>query len=492
MDKTNPKIETILAEVVEISSERDRQAFLERACAGNELLRAQVERLLANHFRAGAFLEEPVAVLETMAESVLTEGPGTRIGPYILREQLGEGGMGLVFVAEQTHPVRRKVALKVIKPGMDSRQVVARFEGERQALALMDHPNIAKVLDAGTTESGRPYFVMELVKGLTLTEYCDHYRLTTRQRLELFLPVCHAVQHAHHKGIIHRDLKPGNILISLYDVTPVVKVIDFGIAKAIGQQLTDKTVYTSIAQFVGTPQYMSPEQAGLSNLDVDTRSDIYALGVLLYELLTGTTPFESETLKKASYDEMRRIIREDEPPRPSTRLSTLDAAKLSTISERRNMEPRKLSSEVRGELDWIVMKALEKDRNRRYESAGDMAADVERYLNDEAVEACPPSKVYRLRKFVKRHKVMLVTIALPVVLVLGAGGGFIWWQEHQLANKQRATDYNMLARELFDQENLADAEIAIRKSIELDPDRFDSYLFMGQHHGCAGEGCGRV
>jgi serine/threonine protein kinase len=416
MQNVSP-LEVIFFTALEKTAPRERGAYLDEACTGDPDLRRRVEKMLAAQHQAGSFLEQPASARGATVDEPLLEKPGTVIGPYTLREQIGEGGMGLVFVAEQTQPVRRKVALKVIKPGMDTRQVVARFEGERQALALMDHPNIAKVLDAGTTASGRPYFVMELVKGLTLTEYCDQHRLTTRQRLELFLPVCHAVQHAHHKGIIHRDLKPGNILVSLYDVTPVVKVIDFGIAKAIGQQLTDKTVYTGIAQLVGTPQYMSPEQAGLSNLDVDTRSDIYALGVLLYELLTGTTPFEGETLKKASYDEMRRMIREDEPPRPSTRLSTLDAAKLSTICDRRNMEPRKLSSEVRGELDWIVMKALEKDRNRRYESAGALAADVERFLRDEAVQARPHSTAYRLRKFVRRHKTGIAIGTLSCVVL---------------------------------------------------------------------------
>jgi serine/threonine protein kinase len=290
---------------------------------------------------------------------------------------------------------------------MDTRQVVARFEAERQALALMDHPHIAKVFDGGTTASGRPYFVMELVKGVPITDYCDRERLTTRQRLELFLSVCQAVQHAHQKGIIHRDLKPSNVLVEVHDVIPVVKVIDFGIAKATGQQLTDKTLFTGFAQLIGTPLYMSPEQAGQSSLDVDTRSDVYALGVLLYELLTGTTPFESETLKKVGLDEMRRIIREEEPPTPSQRLSTLEAKACSTVSERRGVDERRLRQLLQGELDWIVMKALEKDRNRRYESASAMAADVQRYLNDEPVAACPPSAGYRLRKYARRHRRLL-------------------------------------------------------------------------------------
>src|SRR5262249_30441325 len=299
-------------------------------------------------------------------------------------------------------PVRRKVALKVLKPGMDTRQVVARFEAERQALALMDHPHIAQVFDGGETASGRPYFVMELVKGAPITEFCDQNCLPVRERLALFVSVCQAVQHAHQKGIIHRDLKPSNVLVTVHDTTPVVKVIDFGVAKALGQELTDKTLFTCFAQMVGTPLYMSPEQAGQSGLDIDTRSDIYSLGVLLYELLTGTTPFDKARLKEVDYEELRRIIREEEPPRPSTRISTLGQA-ASTVSAQRKSVPRQLSRLFRGELDWIVMKCLEKDRNRRYETPNGLARDVERYLHDEPVQACPPSPWYRVRKFVRRH-----------------------------------------------------------------------------------------
>jgi serine/threonine protein kinase/Tfp pilus assembly protein PilF len=418
-----------------------------------------VEALLKAYEEAGSFLEPPGLV--ATVDDPVRERPGSVIGPYKLLEEIGEGGMGLVFVAEQQQPVRRRVALKVIKPGMDSRQVIARFEAERQALAMMDHPNIAKVHDGGATAEGRPYFVMELVKGAPITDYCDRHRLTNRQRLELFLDVCHAVRHAHQKGIIHRDLKPSNVLVEIHDVQPVVKVIDFGIAKAAGQQLTDKTLYTAMAQMVGTPMYMSPEQAGLSGLDVDTRSDVYSLGVLLYELLTGTTPFDREQFHKASYDEMRRMIREDEPPRPSTRLSTMQQAALSTIAERRGLEPRRLSLQLRGELDWIVMKALEKDRNRRYESASTFAADVQRYLEDEPVQACPPSAGYRFRKFARRYKVALGTAGVVAAALLIGTAVSVWQAvEANVAHK--------LAEERLKNETQArhDAEAHFQKALK--------------------------
>jgi serine/threonine protein kinase/tetratricopeptide (TPR) repeat protein len=437
MGDPSSRAKSIFLAAIEGQGPEQWPAFLEQACAGDTELRAEVDRLLRARSELGSFHEAVRPALFATADEPVRERPGTAVGPYKLLEQIGEGGFGVVFMAEQQEPIRRKVALKVLKPGMDSKQVIARFEGERQAVAIMDHPNIARVLDAGQTAAGRPYFVMELVKGVPVTVYCDEGRLTPRERLRLFVDVCRAVQHAHQKGVIHRDIKPSNVLVTLQDGAPLVKVIDFGIAKALGRQLTDRTLFTGFAQMIGTPLYMSPEQAALSNVDVDTRSDVYSLGVLLYELLTGTPPFDRERLQQVGYDEMRRIIREEEPPRPSTRITTLGQA-ATTVSTQRKSDPRRLSQLFRGELDWVVMKALEKDRNRRYESASALAADVQHYLADEPVQACPPSAGYRLGKFVRRHRGRVTAAAAMVALVL-AGSAVSTWQAVRATRAERET-----------------------------------------------------
>jgi WD40 repeat protein/serine/threonine protein kinase len=432
----------------------DRPAFLASACGGDDALHRRVEALLHAHENPGSFLAEQSRLPMETVTVPASERPGTVIGPYKLLKQIGEGGFGIVFMAEQQRPVRRRVALKLLKPGMDTRQVIARFEAERQALALMDHPHIARVLDAGATASGRPYFVMELIRAIPITQFCDDHQLTPRERLELFVTVCQAVQHAHQRGIIHRDLKPSNVLVTRHDGIPLVKVIDFGIAKALGQErLTDKTLFTGFAQMIGTPLYMSPEQAEISGHDVDTRTDIYALGVLLYELLTGTTPFDKERFKEASYDEIRRIIREEEPAKPSTRISTLGQA-ATTVSANRKSEPRRLSQLFRRELDWIVMKALEKDRDRRYDTASNLAADVQRYLHDEPVQACPPSAIYRVRKFARRNQVALLTAsAIGLVVLLAVAGlavstTLIWQANKELRlERGRAEEKAKMAEE---------------------------------------------
>ncbi|HYT61318.1 MAG TPA: serine/threonine-protein kinase [Haliangiales bacterium] len=408
----------IFEHALDLTSAEERQRYLESACGDDTVLLARVEALL----RADAAGEEFLPEQPKETARIISEKAGDKIGRYKLLQQIGEGGCGVVYMAEQSEPVRRRVALKIIKLGMDTKNVIARFEAERQALALMDHPNIAKIFDAGATETGRPYFVMELVRGVRITDYCDENSLSTEERLKLFTQVCQAIQHAHQKGVIHRDIKPSNILVTVNDALPVPKIIDFGIAKATNQQpLTDKTLFTAFEQFIGTPAYMSPEQAVMTSLDIDTRTDIYSLGVLLYELLTSKTPFDANELLKAGLDEIRRTIREQEPPKPSTRLSTLDGASLTTTARHRHTEPPKLINLIRGDLDWIVMKCLEKDRTRRYETANGLAMDIERHLKCEPVLARPPSHLYEFQKTVRRHKFgFAAATALIMVLALGA------------------------------------------------------------------------
>jgi serine/threonine protein kinase/tetratricopeptide (TPR) repeat protein len=403
-----------------------QRRYVAEACGEDRTLAGRVEALLRMH-EGSTFLASPAEDLRTLLDAPAAEGPGTQVGPYQLLRPIGEGGMGTVFLAEQSEPLQRQAAIKVIRPGMDSRQVLARFEAERQALALMDHPNIAKVLDAGTTATSRPYFVMELIPGVPISGYCDRARLSIRERLALFVSVCQAVQHAHQKGVIHRDLKPSNVLVTLYDGKPVPKVIDFGIAKATGQKLTERTLETQVGSVVGTLDYMSPEQAVPGQPDIDTRSDIYLLGVLLYELLTGTTPLGPTRREGAALLDLLRAVREIDPPRPSTRLSTTE--ELPVVATNRGTEPRRLIGLLRGDLDWIVMKCLEKDRARRYETADALARDVERCLNLEPVEACPPSRGYRLRKFVRKHRGSVLAASIIAVLLLvgiiGTSLGFL-------------------------------------------------------------------
>jgi serine/threonine protein kinase len=436
--QSTPDIKSIFGRALELGDASRREAYLNEVCADAPAVRHEVQELFAMHENADGFLRQPVVpgCYTTASYEPVSEQPGTHVGPYKLLQQIGEGGMGVVFMAEQEQPVRRKVAIKIIKPGMDSNQVVARFEAERQALAMMDHSNIAKVFDAGTTDSGRPYFVMELVHGVPIVEFCDANRLTPQDRLELFIPVCQAIQHAHQKGIIHRDIKPSNVLVTMYDNKPVPKVIDFGVAKAVEQRLTEKTLFTQFGTVVGTFEYMSPEQAEMNAYGVDTRSDVYSLGVLLYELLTGTTPLDRDRLREAAYGEIVRWIKDEEPQRPSVRLSSSGA--LAKVAAARKTEPRKLTGLIRGDLDWIVMKALDKDRSRRYETVSALAEDLHRFLTEKPVEARPPSKLYRFRKLARRNKVALATSTIVAASLLLGTTISVWQAARANAQRDRA------------------------------------------------------
>ena len=423
--------QALFAEALQCATPEARAAYLDGACGTDTALRRRVETLLRAAESAGDFLEEPPTGLaagngSTLVVTGLSEKPGHRIGRYKLLQQIGEGGCGVVYMAEQEEPVRRRVALKVIKLGMDTKSVIVRFEAERQALALMEHPNIAKVFDAGATDTGRPYFVMELVRGIKITDYCDEHKVSTEERLKLFILVCQAIQHAHQKGIIHRDIKPSNILVTVNDGVPVPKVIDFGIAKATQGRLTDQTLFTAFEQFIGTPAYMSPEQAVMTSLDIDTRSDIYSLGVLLYELLTGRTPFDQKELLAAGLDEMRRTIRDKEPLRPSTRLNAMTADELSTVAGQRRCDPKRISHFVEGELDWVVMKCLAKDRNERYASASDLAAEFDRWLRGEPLCVRGPTLEYLLRIWVRRN-FGSTGWAVALGVIWGIVGGMVCW-----------------------------------------------------------------
>ncbi len=491
MNEAKPSEETLFEAVSQLPAEK-RGAYLAGACGADAALRERLEILLRAHDRASNFMTEPAAPAVPRKAGLhipLSERLGDQIGPYKLLQQLGEGGCGVVYMAQQEEPVRRLVALKVIKLGMDTKSVIARFEAERRALAMMDHPNIAKVLDAGTTETGRPFFVMELVRGIRITDYCDQNNLATNQRLELFIQVCRAVQHAHQKGIIHRDLKPSNILVTVNDPgsAGVPKVIDFGIAKATQGRLTDQTVFTAFEQFIGTPAYMSPEQAMMTNLDIDTRSDIYSLGVLLYELLTGKTPFETQELLAAGLEEMRRTICEKEPPRPSTRLSTMLKGELATTAKAHQAEAPKLIRLVRGDLDWIVMKCLEKDRNRRYETANGLAADLKRHLTNEPVVARPPSAAYRLQKAIRRNKLAFMAgVAVAASLVVGIG--ISTWQAKEAQQARLEAEHQLyaakmnLAQQAWDQNNIGQLRQLLEETQDSPYRGFEWYYWQARTH----------
>jgi serine/threonine protein kinase len=484
MNTTCHQEETVFNAVRNLMHPAQREAFLDQACAGDPKLRERVEALLATEMDSERFFAEGISAISlptvmtaksnghsTSDGQPLEAAPDERlssmIGRYKLLEKIGEGGCGSVYMAEQQEPVRRRVALKVVKLGMDTKSVIARFEAERQALAMMDHPNIARVLDAGATDTGRPFFVMELVRGVKITDYCDQNHLDTGRRLDLFVQICRAIQHAHQKGIIHRDIKPSNILVTLHDGVPVPKVIDFGIAKATEARLTEKTVFTGYAQFIGTPAYMSPEQAEMSGLDIDTRSDIYSLGVLLYELLTGRTPFDGRQLLESGIDEMRRTLREREPQRPSHMLNTLSGEELHSTAQQRQSEAPKLVSLMRGDLDWIVMKALEKDRTRRYETANGLGMDIQRYMKNEPVVARPPSQFYQFRKLVRRNRVPFVAAAgVAVALIIGLGTS-TWLFLKERDARQRAVQAEREQKRLREEaERGLASEIVLRTQVE--------------------------
>ncbi|MEJ2703772.1 MAG: protein kinase [Sedimentisphaerales bacterium] len=494
-----------------------REAYLKEACGGDQELYNRVEALLQANDLQDGFLRSPILDCPSSLENGPSmEGPGATIGRYKILERIGEGGMAVVYMAEQQEPIRRKVALKIIKLGMDTNSVIARFEAERQALAMMDHPNIAKVLDAGATDTGRPYFVMELVKGASITDFCDANSLSTTERLKLFVQVCQAVQHAHQKGIIHRDIKPSNVMVTLHDGVPVPKVIDFGIAKAVNQKLTEKTLFTRYAHIIGTPAYMSPEQAELSGLDIDTRTDIYSLGVLLYELLTGTTPFSEEELRKAGYIEMQRVIRDQEPPKPSTKLSSLGET-LTDIAKFHSSTPDLLTKEIRGDLDWIVMKTMEKARDRRYDNVSSLSMDVQRHIDDEPILARPPSTTYRLGKFLRRHRTESLAL-VAILLLVGTLIIFVSLWSHkrdQFEEADSSRHRNILdqARQSYARQDLVVALTALKsiltskhvgpearvlherilrdgqeqvhyytREIEADPNDAESYLHRARHY----------